>query len=122
MIAVLDYGIGNLRSAEKALQRVGADARLTTWYSMLFQLRHVAPCRITAIPSPPSTASSSSRSVSVVAILLPLLRPLEAGCHQWKTSAQPAELHLDRVGYVNCLTLRFFSIFSPEALLVRKRF
>lgn len=30
MIAVLDYGIGNLRSAEKALQRVGADARLTT--------------------------------------------------------------------------------------------
>lgn len=28
-IAVLDYGIGNLRSAEKALQHVGADARLT---------------------------------------------------------------------------------------------
>jgi imidazole glycerol-phosphate synthase subunit HisH len=28
-VAVLDYGIGNLRSAEKALQRVGADARLT---------------------------------------------------------------------------------------------
>ena len=30
MIAVLDYGIGNLRSAEKALQRVGGDAALTT--------------------------------------------------------------------------------------------
>jgi imidazole glycerol-phosphate synthase subunit HisH len=29
-IAVLDYGIGNLRSAEKALQRVGADAALTS--------------------------------------------------------------------------------------------
>lgn len=29
-VAVLDYGIGNLRSAEKALQRVGADAHLTT--------------------------------------------------------------------------------------------
>jgi glutamine amidotransferase len=29
-LAVLDYGIGNLRSAEKALQRVGADARLVT--------------------------------------------------------------------------------------------
>jgi len=29
-IAVLDYGIGNLRSAEKALQRVGAAARLVT--------------------------------------------------------------------------------------------
>ena len=28
MIAVLDYGIGNLRSAEKALQRLGADACL----------------------------------------------------------------------------------------------
>ena len=30
MLAVLDYGIGNLRSAQKALQRVGADARLVT--------------------------------------------------------------------------------------------
>jgi len=29
-IAVVDYGIGNLRSAEKALQHLGADARLTT--------------------------------------------------------------------------------------------
>lgn len=30
MIAVLDYGIGNLRSAEKALLHVGADAQLVT--------------------------------------------------------------------------------------------
>ncbi len=30
MIAVLDYGIGNLRSAEKALQHVGGEARLVT--------------------------------------------------------------------------------------------
>jgi len=29
LVAVLDYGIGNLRSAQKALQRCGADARLT---------------------------------------------------------------------------------------------
>jgi len=29
-IAVLDYGIGNLRSAEKGLQRAGADATLTS--------------------------------------------------------------------------------------------
>ena len=29
-VAVLDYGIGNLHSAAKALQRVGADARLVT--------------------------------------------------------------------------------------------
>lgn len=30
MIAVLDYGIGNLRSAEKALQRQGGDAKLVS--------------------------------------------------------------------------------------------
>ena len=30
LIAVLDYGIGNLRSAQKALQHVGGDARLTS--------------------------------------------------------------------------------------------
>ena len=30
MLAVLDYGIGNLRSAQKALQHVGADARLVS--------------------------------------------------------------------------------------------
>ncbi len=29
-IAVLDYGIGNLRSAQKALEKVGADAQLTS--------------------------------------------------------------------------------------------
>jgi glutamine amidotransferase len=29
LVAVLDYGIGNLYSAQKALQRVGADAHLT---------------------------------------------------------------------------------------------
>jgi glutamine amidotransferase len=29
VVAVLDYGIGNLRSAQKALERSGADARLT---------------------------------------------------------------------------------------------
>lgn len=29
-LAIVDYGIGNLRSAEKALLRVGADARLTS--------------------------------------------------------------------------------------------
>jgi glutamine amidotransferase len=29
LLAVLDYGIGNLRSAQKGLEKVGADARLT---------------------------------------------------------------------------------------------
>jgi glutamine amidotransferase len=35
LIAVLDYGIGNLRSAQKALQKVGADARLTSDASLV---------------------------------------------------------------------------------------
>jgi glutamine amidotransferase len=35
LIAVLDYGIGNLRSAQKALQKVGADARLTNDASLV---------------------------------------------------------------------------------------
>lgn len=35
LVAVLDYGIGNLRSAQKALQRVGADARLTADASLV---------------------------------------------------------------------------------------
>lgn len=30
MIAILDYGIGNLRSAQKALQKVGASAEMVT--------------------------------------------------------------------------------------------
>jgi glutamine amidotransferase len=30
LVAVLDYGIGNLRSAQKALEHCGADARLTS--------------------------------------------------------------------------------------------
>ena len=35
VVAVLDYGIGNLRSAQKALQRVGADARLTADHELI---------------------------------------------------------------------------------------
>jgi glutamine amidotransferase len=35
LIAVLDYGIGNLRSAQKALERVGADARLTADHDLI---------------------------------------------------------------------------------------
>ena len=30
MIAIIDYGVGNLRSVEKAFEAVGADARLTS--------------------------------------------------------------------------------------------
>ncbi len=35
LVAVLDYGIGNLRSAQKALQHVGADARLTDDHGLI---------------------------------------------------------------------------------------
>lgn len=35
VIAVVDYGIGNLRSAEKALEHVGADARLTADHAVI---------------------------------------------------------------------------------------
>jgi glutamine amidotransferase len=35
LVAVLDYGIGNLRSAEKALQHVGVDARLTADHGLI---------------------------------------------------------------------------------------
>lgn len=35
LIAVLDYGIGNLRSAQKGFERAGADARLTTDHGLI---------------------------------------------------------------------------------------
>jgi len=41
LIAVLDYGIGNLRSAQKALQRCGADARLTVDPGLIADARAV---------------------------------------------------------------------------------
>jgi len=41
LIAVLDYGIGNLRSAQKALQHVGADARLTADPGLIREARAV---------------------------------------------------------------------------------
>ena len=44
MIAVIDYGIGNLRSAEKALQHLGADARLTA------DQREIASARAVVLP------------------------------------------------------------------------
>jgi imidazole glycerol-phosphate synthase subunit HisH len=35
LVAVLDYGIGNLHSAQKALERVGADAHLTADHGLI---------------------------------------------------------------------------------------
>ncbi|MDH3295429.1 MAG: imidazole glycerol phosphate synthase subunit HisH, partial [Acidimicrobiia bacterium] len=36
-MAVIDYGIGNLRSAQKALEHVGADAHLTADPTLIAQ-------------------------------------------------------------------------------------
>lgn len=41
MIAIIDYGIGNLRSVEKALQHVGAEARLTSQSETIRRARGV---------------------------------------------------------------------------------
>ncbi|MFV1991803.1 MAG: imidazole glycerol phosphate synthase subunit HisH, partial [Acidimicrobiales bacterium] len=35
LVAILDYGIGNLRSAQKAFEKAGADARLTSDSSLV---------------------------------------------------------------------------------------
>jgi glutamine amidotransferase len=35
LVAVLDYGIGNLRSAQKSFERMGADARLTADHGLI---------------------------------------------------------------------------------------
>jgi glutamine amidotransferase len=41
MIALIDYGIGNLRSVEKALASVGADVRLTSDAQVILSARQV---------------------------------------------------------------------------------
>ena len=41
LVAILDYGIGNLRSAQKALEHAGADARLTSDPSLIADARAV---------------------------------------------------------------------------------
>ena len=41
MIALLDYGSGNLRSVEKALRKVGADVLVTTRAEPLREARAV---------------------------------------------------------------------------------
>ena len=43
-VAIIDYGAGNLRSAEKALQHLGADARLTA------DQREIASARAVVLP------------------------------------------------------------------------
>ena len=67
MIAVLDYGIGNLRSAEKALQRVGGDAALTADTKAIEKADAVVlPVRlIVNVPVSPDSEASKSVAATV---------------------------------------------------------
>ena len=77
VIAVLDYGIGNLRSAEKALQHVGADARLVADPDEAAGGRRRSCCPEWApsagAPQPSSRADSTTRPATPSARALPFL-------------------------------------------------
>ena len=49
-IAILDYGMGNLRSVEKALERVGARARVTADPERVARGRRRDPPRRRRVP------------------------------------------------------------------------
>ena len=97
-IAVLDYGIGNLRSAQKALQHVGADARLTADPGLIARRRRGRAARASAPsaaawrrcgpaawtgwpsrPSRPTGPSSASASACRCCTRAPTRRPDVAG-------------------------------------------
>ena len=97
-IAVLDYGIGNLRSAQKALEHVGADAVLTA-------LRHnpaISQARLlTRILAAYIGRQVSFRSAEVaafdrehLALLVALMDTHDAGtlpATEWQRAADEAE-------------------------------
>lgn len=84
-IAVIDYGIGNLRSAEKGLARAGADARLVTNPAdiatadgvVLPGVGHFGRCsealRETALWGPALAAASSGRPFFGICVGMQLL-------------------------------------------------
>ena len=69
MIAVIDYGIGNLRSAEKAMQHVGADAQLT-----------VATAGVRRVPT---RLDPEARHLDAVAERVRLLDPVHTMARGW---------------------------------------
>jgi imidazole glycerol-phosphate synthase subunit HisH len=85
LIAVLDYGIGNLRSAQKALERVGADARLTADASLVADADAVvlpgvgafgacmAALRTTGLDELAGTAAASGRPFLGICVGMQLL-------------------------------------------------
>ena len=79
MIAVLDYGIGNLRSAEKALQFVGADARLVSDPDVAAELTGWC-CLELGRSAPAPRRSGSSRLDEVAREAISEQRPILAVC------------------------------------------
>jgi glutamine amidotransferase len=85
LVAVLDYGIGNLRSAQKALERVGADARLTDDHGLVADAAGVvlpgvgafgacmAAVRSSGLEAPALDAAASGRPFLGVCIGMQLL-------------------------------------------------
>ncbi len=71
-IAVLDYGIGNLRSAEKALQHLGADARLVD------DVASVEAAHAVVLPGV-GAFGACARALAASGLGKPALAALEAG-------------------------------------------
>ena len=63
-IAILDYGMGNLRSVEKALERVGAEAEITADRARVASRRRRDPARASAPSRRRWSGSASSASTS----------------------------------------------------------
>ena len=72
MIGIIDYGMGNLRSVQKALERAGADARLITTPSQLAQAEKIVLPGVAAF----GDAIAQLRSMQMVE---PLIRAVRGG-------------------------------------------
>jgi len=103
LIAVLDYGIGNLRSAQKSLERMGADARLTADAGLIAEAAGVvlpgvgafgpcmaALCRTGLDEQARAAAAGKAELMSGVAVQLMLIRSswwISLRSNIWRQSA-----------------------------------
>jgi glutamine amidotransferase len=72
MIAIVDYGMGNLRSVHKALERVGLDARVTS------DPRHVASASQVVLPGV-GAFKDCIHNLEELRLLEPVIRSIETG-------------------------------------------
>jgi len=72
MIAVIDYGMGNLRSVQKALERVGADARLVRTPAELARAEKVVLPGVAAF-------ADAMEQLRAQRLVEPLVRAIEDG-------------------------------------------